>query len=152
MSEGKAMGLQLRMEQVLGRRVLFVAGSGDEALLTRAAHAIAGSICTDEFRVVNVDDLLLANVNATRAFLAHLVDGAVGKSLVLSCQRLTGRKLLRLWGGDDLGIFAQTSEAVAYAYRGSSEVGFRVPAADAVAAGQSTRVRPHNVGVSAGST
>lgn len=139
MTEGKAMSLQIMMEQVSGRRVLFVAGSGDEALLTRVAQAIAGSISSDEFRVVNVDDLLLANVNATRAFLAHLVDGAGGKSLVLSCQRLTGRKLLRLWGGDDIGLFAKTSEAVAYAHRSSSEVGFPAPAADAVAAGQPSR-------------
>lgn len=140
MSEGKAMGLQIRMEQVAGEGVLFLAGSGDEALLSRVAQAIAGS--TDEYRVVNVDDLLLADVNATRAFLAHLVDGAVGETPVLSCQRLSGRKLLRLWGGDEIGIFAQTSEAVAYAHRSSSgssdssEVGVLAPAADAVAAGQ----------------
>lgn len=129
------MGLQVRMEQVSGRPVLFVAGSGDESELTRVAQAIAGSICTDEFRVVNLDDLLLANVNATRAFIAHLLDGATGKTLVLSCRRLTGRKLLRLWGGDDIGIFAQTSEAVAYAHRSSNEVCFRSPAGDSVAAG-----------------
>lgn len=130
------MGLQIRMEQVSGRPVLFVAGSGDESQLTRVAQAIAGSICTDEFRVVNVDDLLLADVNATRAFIAHLLDGAAGKTVVLSCRRLTGRKLLRLWGGDDIAIFAQTAEAVAYAHRSSNDVCFCSPAADPLAAGQ----------------
>lgn len=116
MSEGKAMGLQIGMEEVVGRPVLFVAGSGDEALLTRLANAIGCLMSTDDVRVVDVDDLLLSDVNATRAFLAHLVDGDAGERLVLSCKRLTGRKLLRLWGGDDLVIFADTSQAVVAAY------------------------------------
>ncbi|HEV2070254.1 MAG TPA: hypothetical protein VGR26_10705, partial [Acidimicrobiales bacterium] len=98
--------------------VLFVVGSGDEALLTRVAKAIVCLMSTDDdVRVVNVDDLLLSDVNATRAFLAHLVDGDTGERLVLSCNRLSGRRLLRRWGGDDITIFADTSQAVLWAYR-----------------------------------
>ena len=129
------MGLQVRDEQVMGRRVLFVAGSGDEAQLSRVAKAIASLIARDEVRVVNVDDLLLANVNASRAFVAHLYNGDAAHRLVLSCTRLTGRKLLRLWGGDDVSIFGDTSQAVVYAYSGSNDDDSVAP----VAAGQPGR-------------
>lgn len=129
------MGLQVRDEEVAGRRVLFVAGSGDETLLSRVAEAIACLVAGDEVQVVNVDELLLTNVNATRAFLAHLLDGDAAERLVLSCTRLSGRKLLRLWGGDDVGIFSDTSQAVAYAYSASSDGDSVAP----VAAGQASR-------------
>ncbi len=133
------MGLQIGMDQVLGRPVLFVVGSGDEALLTRVAKAIVCLMSTDDdLRVVNVDDLLLSDVNATRAFLAHLVDGDAGERLVLSCNRLSGRKLLRLWGGDDITIFADTSQAVLSAYPSVDQRGSLKQAPGAIGSAQPT--------------
>ncbi len=146
------MGLQIGMEHVSGRPVLVVAGGGDEALLTQAAKAIAYLMSTDQVRVVKVDDLLLSNVSATRAFLAHLVDGDAGERLVLCCNRLTGRKLLRRWGGDDVAIFADASEAVVYAYPTSR--GVPVSPRPRVQPPPADRVDspPQTFGVSAGST
>lgn len=60
---------------------------------------------------------MLTDTNATRAFLAHLLDGRPVERVVLCCERLTGRRLLRRWGGDDVVIFAMTADAVRYAFR-----------------------------------
>lgn len=107
--------LQVTVRQVGGGRAVFVAGSGDDRHLAQAARVILGMLGARGLRVVNVDQLLLTDTVATRAFLAHLLDGAALEQVVLCCNRLTGRKLLRRWGGDDVAIFASTADALRYA-------------------------------------
>ncbi len=108
--------LRLTLEHLGRGFVVFVAGSGDEELLSQAARVIKALIADDDVRVVNLDQLLLTDTNATRAFLAHLLDAPFAAPMALCCDRLTGRRLLRRWGGDDVAIFASTADAARHAY------------------------------------
>lgn len=115
-ASGREGGLSVTVEQFEAGRAVIVAGGGDEELLSAAARSIAAAMIGDDVRVVNLDQLFLADANATRAFLAHLLDAPLPARVALCCERLSGRRLLRRWGGDDLPIFVTAADAVRYAY------------------------------------
>jgi hypothetical protein len=101
-----------------GLSVLALSGVADENLLLRLADGVAA--LADEVAdavVVDVNDLALSDVKAVRAFLTHLAEGPHGAKVVFACQRLTGRRLLRRYGGDQLGIYPSATDAAgAFAY------------------------------------
>lgn len=66
----------------------------------------------DGLLLVDVGDLLLTDGKAVRGFLTRLVGGRPNGGVVLVCRRMTGRRLLRRWGGNVVPIVARVDDGV----------------------------------------
>jgi len=87
-------------------------GTGDGPVLTLVASAVATAIRTDGVRLVDVTDLSMIDLSGVQAFLAELYDEVEADDVTLVCARLTGRRILRRYGGDDARIAIDVEQAL----------------------------------------
>lgn len=105
------MSVEVRFRRVRSATLVALSGVAEEDALVRIAEELAAAP-DDGLLLVDVGDLLLTDVNAVRAFLAHLFDGRPDGGVVLVCPRMTGRRILRRWGGNDVPILARVDDGI----------------------------------------
>jgi hypothetical protein len=106
------MSVHAALRSEAGLSVLALSGVADENLLLRLADGVAALAAeVAEAIVVEVNDLVLSDVKEVRAFLDHLAEGSDGAKVVFACQRLSGRRLLRRYGGDRLRVYPSATDA-----------------------------------------
>lgn len=104
------MSVELTFRRVDSVTVVMLSGAADEEFLLRVANDLAEAR-DDEALVVDVGEFLLTDANALRGFLAQLHDGSPNRRIALVCRRLSGRRLLRRWFGDEVPIVATVDDA-----------------------------------------
>lgn len=92
--------------------VLAVDGTPVVELLDALVETIAAVVSSGRAVVVDVDELVLSKASTLRRFLGRLLHEVPVEQVAFSCSRLTGRRILRRWGGDDLQVVAAVTEAM----------------------------------------
>jgi hypothetical protein len=98
--------------------VITVEGVADARLGRLLADGIAGLGNEVHAVVVDLDELLLTDLGAVRALLGGLLDLPSADRLVVSCRRLSGRRILRRIGGEALRLTEDRLTALALAASG----------------------------------
>jgi hypothetical protein len=91
--------------------VLSLSGTPAEEVLALLAEGVASITGEGQVVVIDVDALVLSKASVIRGFLADLLDRSPVDHVAFVCERLTGRRILRRWGGDDLVIARTLSDA-----------------------------------------
>jgi hypothetical protein len=109
------MSVHVQTAAIEGCQIVTIEGFADEGLLGHLAVGIAAVAHDGTPVVVDLDGLWLAELAALRCFLATLRGAAPDATVVLCCSRISGRRILRRWGGPWLLLAADQADAVALA-------------------------------------
>ena len=83
---------------------LRVSGTGEERLLRTLVDGIHAVGHDKECVVLDLDDLVLISAAAVRAFVHGLTERLGFERVVIACNRLSCRQVLRRWGGSGVVI------------------------------------------------
>jgi hypothetical protein len=95
-----------------------VDGVADAGLIRLLSDGIADLADDARAVVLDLDGLLLTDLGAVRALLAGLLALPTADHVVVSCRRLSGRRILRRLGGERLRLTEDRPTALSLAARG----------------------------------
>lgn len=102
-------------------KIIAIEGVADADVMGMLGDGIASVADDARGLVLDLDGLLLTDLGAVRALLGGLVRRPVGDHVVVSCRRLTGRRILRRLGGGSLRITDDPRRALALAVADGQE-------------------------------
>jgi hypothetical protein len=109
------VGVVVRSWSEASYEVIAIEGVADPGVMGLLADGIASVADEATAVILDLDGLLMTDLAAVRALLAGVLDHPVRDRLVVSCRRLSGRRILRLLGGDRLRVADGRDRALALA-------------------------------------
>jgi hypothetical protein len=107
------MALTVNTREIDGITVLGFVGEADTELIVDIVGGIEAVAGDRRCVVLDVDSLWLVDVAAVRAFVARLLEGSALGRVVFACGRVSGRRILRHWSGDELPVFSSAADGAA---------------------------------------
>jgi hypothetical protein len=107
------MALTVNTREIDGITVLGFVGEADTELIVDIVSGIEAVAGDRRCVVLDVDSLWLVDVAAVRAFVTRLLEGSALGHVVFSCGRVSGRRILRRWSGDELPVFSSAADGAA---------------------------------------
>jgi hypothetical protein len=106
------VAVQVGIRPLGSSSVVSLSGLADRALLVRLAEAIAECTAPGGVLLVEIDDLLVSNLDTIRGLVGTLLARVTERPVAFCCRRVTGRRLLRRCGGDEVRVFARIDDAL----------------------------------------